>query len=453
MLDTCLMATLETAQAVKGSVKYLVASEETVPGMGSAFRTWLQYLYNNPVCDGARFGKVVCDATQQKYAELGMTSSARQLTFSVVDLSKIDAVSEAFDRMFVEIGSLLQDPARFSAFGYFTQHMQHYYYANMVDLADMASRAQNKALSNDAANAVIEAVDAAVVYNVKGDQRSYSHGLSFYYEPKASCGMLDHYARSCKSAPYLAFLDAVNMGWTAPAWVYEQTALVPDITRQDYIVETAVNLSREGLPMLTVTNAKHAVAAIDTLLYQYDKTTASWLALGESTQVDGEFDEGVFTTEFPKEWFTLNNNLCRMNIEEETVTHTLYGIPFRLIIPDLFAMPMQFRMAYVYDVPLSPETLAQAAPAEGEEAVDPYAGHYEFYGVWDQDSGNSTALPSRNTEELSAYYGYDIQIAIDRVTLPDHANAGTALSKAFKLNAGIGLQMQTLPKGEYAMVF
>ena len=468
-LDTCLMATLETAQAVQNSAKYLVASEETVPGKGSAFQTWLQYLYNNPACDGARFGKVMCDATQQKYAELGMTSSARQLTFSVIDLSKIDAVGQAFDKMVTEISALLANPEDFNAFGYYTQNMQHYYYSSMVDIADMASRAQNKALSNDTANAVIEAVDSAVVYNVKGDQRSYSHGLSFYYEPTASDMVLDHYARSCKSAPYLAFLDAVSMGWTAPEWVYEQTERVPDIARKDYTVEVAANLTGEGLPLLTVTNAKQAVAAIDTLLYQYDKRTDSWLALGEDTQVDGDFDVGVFMAEFPQQWFALNGNICRMSIEEETATHTLYNIPFEIIIPELFSLPMQFRAAYVYDVPLSDDIEQEAPPAEEEESaeadvpaegeesaeepVDPYAGHYEFYGVWDQDSGNSTALPSRNTEELSAYYGYDIQISVPRVSLPDHYDAGTALSKAFKLNADLQLNTVPMPKGDYAMVF
>ena len=268
VLDTCLMASLETAQTVQNSAKYLIASEETVPGKGSAYDAWLQYLYNHPACDGARVGRVLCDVTQRKYVELGQTTTAGTLTFSMIDLSKIPAVSDAFDQMILELSGLLADPEYFFAFGYFTQHMQRYEVETMVDLADMAGRAQNQAITNEVANAVIEAVDAAVIYNLRGDLRSYSHGLSFYYQPTATFQQLDHYARCCKNAPYLAFLDAASMNWTAPAWVYEQTPRVKDIRREDYIVEAETFLTSDNLPLLAITNAPHAVAAVDAYLFQ-----------------------------------------------------------------------------------------------------------------------------------------------------------------------------------------
>ncbi len=470
ILDTCLMAGLETAQALQHSAKYLVASEETVPGYGSAYAAWLQYLYNNPSCDGARFGKEVCDATQQKYAELGMTNASRQLTFSVIDLNKLDAVSAAFDQMFVEIGALLSDPEYFSAFGYYTQKAQHYAYSTMIDLADMASRAQNKAITNDTANAVIEAVNNAVVYSVKGDQRAYSRGLSFYYAPAASSAALDHYARSCKSAPYLAFLDAASMSWTAPAWVYEQTPRLKDISRKDYIITTKLNLTSEGLPLLTITNAKSAAVKVDTIFFQYDKASDEWLKLGTFDRIDGNFETGEFIAEFPGAWNVIDDSLCQMSVVEETVTHTLYNVPFRLIYSDEISLDLYFRMAYVYDVPLDESALEEedewdeedeedeeaeedAEAAEETAPVDPYAGHYEFYGVWDNDSADSTALPSRNAKELSAYYGYQIQMVLNQATMPALEYAGQSFSKPFALTADIQMGLKTLPKGDYAMVF
>lgn len=230
MLDTCLMASLEMAQTLQSSAKYMIASEETVPGQGSAYDRWLQFLYDVPTCNGERLGREICNSIQQKYAELGMASTSRTLTFSVVDLSKIDAVTEAFNRMFKEVGALLEDPDDFYAFAYAVKNTQHYALSSMVDLADMARRAKDIAITSETANAVIESVNEAVTFCIKGDQRSYSNGLSFYYNPTTYFPLLDRYARGNKNPEYLAFMDAVSMSWTAPEWVYEQTERLPDVS-------------------------------------------------------------------------------------------------------------------------------------------------------------------------------------------------------------------------------
>ncbi|MDD3336224.1 MAG: clostripain-related cysteine peptidase [Eubacteriales bacterium] len=453
MLDTCLMATLETAQALQSSTKYLIASQEVVPGCGSAYEAWLQYLYNNPSCDGARFGRVACDAIQQKYAELGMSYASRMLTFAVIDLSRMDAVSAAFDKMVLELGKLLEDPERFYFFGYFTQHMQRYYDTTMVDLADMASRAGSNLLSRETASEVIEAVDSAVLYSIKGDQRSYSHGLSFYYEPSANMYKLDHYARVCKSAPYLAFLDATSMKWSAPAWVYQQTPRLKDISYQDYSVTADVNLAADGLPLLTVTNAPHAVANVEAVLYQYEKSSGSWLLLGDSDQVVKDYAAGVFTMDFPASWYTLNGNFCNMTIVEESLMYTLYSIPFMVEKADGEQQAKEFRVAYVLDD--QPGTSDQDEQTENDtsEEYAPWPGHFEFYGVWDSESSSGSSLPSRDTQELSAYYGLKIFTYLSRHSDPGMDAAGEAASKPYTLDASLTMDEKALPKGDYAMMF
>ena len=114
-----------------------------------------------------------------------------------------------------------------------------------------------------------------------------------------------------------------------------------------------------------------------------------------------------------------------------------------------------FRMAYVYDVPLDEGGAAQTqTDAENtQEEADPFAGHYEFYGVWDEDSADSIALPSRNVREMASCYGYQIQTAMAKTTLPDMDDAGVWLSKQFTLNANVEMSTKVLPRGKYAMVF
>ena len=447
LLDTCLMATLETAQAVQSSAKYLIAAEETVPGYGSAYQSWMQYLYDTPTCDGARFGKVVCNSIQQKYAELGMQTSSRQLTFSVIDLSKIDAVSKAFDQMFVEASRLLADPENFFVFASQAQKAQHFAYETMVDLADLASRTRNIALSNETAGAVIEAVDAAVVFHVKGDQRSYSNGLSFYYEPAAPLTRLDHYARACKSAPYLAFLDATSMQWTAPEWVYEKTERQPEITRENYVVETAVSLTADGQPKLTITNAPAAVTNVNTTIYQYEKATDTWLKLGKDADIAGSFEKGEFYGRFPGHWMTMNDQLIQVDLVEETERYVLYSIPFQANLPMMDPIPLEFRMGYTF---IETEETGESAGADDLATLP--EGMLEFYGVWDRDGADSIQLPSRNATDLSSYYGLPIQLVRKRIQLPS-IDLGMAAGKEFTLGADLKLGSQTLPKGQYFIMF
>lgn len=448
VMDACMMATLESAQAVRESARYLIASEEVVPGAGTAYAEWLQYLYDAPDCDGARVGRLFCDSVQQKYAELGMSSTSATLTFSVIDLQKIDRVSRAFDRMFEEISPKLADPKEFFKFGYYAQDAQRYEWTCMVDLADLADRLRNRALSNEVAGEVYEAVRDAVVYNMKGDRRSYSNGISFYYDPSAPVYDLDHYALISKSAPYLAFLDAASMSWTAPEWVYAQTERAKDISREDYIVEARIALTEEGTPQLNVTNAPSAVSAVNAVFYQYDADGDRWLTLGEYANLRGDFGEGVFEAEFPEEWLHFDGKICEMGIVDEEKEHILYRVPFHGV-DEGTGYNLEFRLAYVYD-----EALTMAGVKPGAQG-DAFKGNFEIYGVWDGDVANSLSLPNRSSIELSHYYGMPIELTRQCVDLSDGGvwKSGAAASETFALDANQEFTLEKLPEGQYAMVF
>ena len=448
VMDACLMATLETAQAVEDSARYLIASEEIVAGAGTSYAQWLQYLYDTPECDGAAVGRFFCDSLQQKYAELGMTSTSSTLTFSVIDLQKIDRVSQAFDEMFEEISQKLAYPKEFFKFAYYTQDAQRYYDETMVDLADMADKLRGKALSSEVAGEVYEAVRDAVVYNIKGDKRSYSNGISFFYNPSASVGALDHYARSCKSAPYLAFLDAANMSWTAPEWVYEQTEKVKDISRADYTVQSQIALTEEGMPQLCITSAPSAVSAVNAYFFQYDEDIDGWITLGGYADVFGDFSEGVFETDFPAEWTTLNGHFCEMDIVEEKQEYILYRAPFSYAGEGAEG-DFEFRLAYVYDEAL---TMDSVKPDAND---DVFQGQFEVYGVWDGDTANSLSLPSRKSIELYDYYGMPIVMTRRHVSLDNGSIhvVDTVESEIFTLDEDHVFSGEDLPEGQYAMIF
>ncbi len=57
VIDACMMANIETACVLKNNANWMVASEEEVPGKGTAIEGWLQELFNNPGCDGCELGR------------------------------------------------------------------------------------------------------------------------------------------------------------------------------------------------------------------------------------------------------------------------------------------------------------------------------------------------------------------------------------------------------------
>lgn len=462
VLDTCLMASLETAQAVAPYANYLIASEEVVAGEGSAYQAWLQHLYDNPDVDGARFGRTFCDYAQQKYAEQGTEGTSNFLTFSVIDLAKIDGVTDAFAQMFTEIGALLANPEDFQDFNYFTKNCEHYTFPQMVDLIDMALRGKNHGLSKETASLVQNAVEDAVLYCVKGASRSYSHGLSFFYSPTESPYTLDHYARnSTRNAAYLAFLDAANGSWTAPSWVYEQVDRLPDLSYEDYLIEHELSMTEDGHLCLTVTNAANAVSIIDAKIYQYNEQEDNWLYLGMTENVDGDFSTGVFTDAFDGSWLSLNDFPCYVDIVQETENYTLYGIPV-FYQDDENAAAMSLRGAYVYDTPLN-EAAADAEPVEetdGENentdtdatAVYPYAGQYELYGLWN-NVDSSIGMPGRDVYDLSQLKGGYIT-PICHITNPFVSSAQNySLGEAILIDKNLSFGITSLPAGTYAYSF
>ena len=79
-------------------------------------------------------------------------------------------------------------------------------------------------------------------------------------------------------------------------------------------------------------------------------------------------------------------------------------------------------------------------------------GAFEFYGVWDQDSADSVSLPSRNVQDISAYYGVPIQLMRKRMQLPGY-DLGMNASGTFTLDSTVVPELQSLPRGRYFVMF
>ncbi len=447
-LDCCLMASLEMAGALKEHCRYMVASEEEVPGYGCAYNEWLQYLYDIPECDGKEFGRQIGDSVQQKYVELGEDMSASLLTFSVVDLRQIDGVERAFDDFFTEIGKMTKDPIEYSDYMYCSQFAEEYGEGvlGMVDITDLADKARKNDILEDEAARLRSAVGKAVLYNVKGNGRSYSHGLSYFDGTKASPSTLNTYVRLARSMPYLAYLDAVHMDWRAPDWVYEDVEPIGDITYDDYGVDTEVSVSDEGDLELVVNDGMLTILSVDYRLYR-ENEDGSWESLGTGEHVGTDhLDEGIFTAEFKGMWPAIGDEFCCMEMDDETDAYVRYRTP--VLVEEVDAGNPDSE-----DMEGSVLLLTSAfIKGDTEDEYDD-GGYYEVYGFMkDRIYIENTELPGRGTYSLGTMDDALIRFLYpseDILTGADIYNRGGTLTVSHNLI----MEEKELPPGEYGYSF
>ncbi|MBQ3947146.1 MAG: peptidase C11, partial [Ruminococcus sp.] len=82
--DACLMATAETALMLNDYADYLIASEETEPGIGWYYTNWLNKLANNTSTPTLEIGKNIVD---DFVTECGRKCKGQKTTLSVIDLA------------------------------------------------------------------------------------------------------------------------------------------------------------------------------------------------------------------------------------------------------------------------------------------------------------------------------------------------------------------------------
>ena len=86
--DACLMATLETALVLDPYADYLIASEETEPGIGWYYTNWLTALSKNTSLPTVELGKMIADDFVNTCAQ---RVPGQKATLSVIDLGELAA--------------------------------------------------------------------------------------------------------------------------------------------------------------------------------------------------------------------------------------------------------------------------------------------------------------------------------------------------------------------------
>lgn len=461
IIDACMMANLETAQAVAPYADYMVSSEEIAAGYGGAYRSWLTMLYMRPENDGLQFARLVCDTMLQKYANMGHEQACDMLTYSVIDLSEVDALAAAFDALMENMGRLYEEsPMVFNVMSTVMKRAEHYGMGgeNMIDLGSVLRQGQALlALDAEVRNDMIEAISRAVVYTVKGPARAAAFGVSFCYDLSMTPAQLDVYARNCKSAPYLALLDAVNEDWEAPEWVYEQTRRLKALdTEKDYRLEMST-YAEDGEPRLVLNDSRARKRDVDYVLYFKTEDDGPLLRLGRDAcnLLDFTADRQVYGMDTHGEWPAVEGVICDIEKVAENADYVTYNIPIQM-----GDTVFQLRASYLYDAGLLTQALAiaedhlaggEALQSDEDAGVAPdYSGHYELYGLWEGYDSNS-AMPNRNIISFLSVQGREFQLLYPIYT--EDGSERYAFGEPMTMLRGMEIEQLPLREGTYYMAF
>ncbi|MEX1378290.1 MAG: clostripain-related cysteine peptidase [Eubacteriales bacterium] len=198
--DACLMATYETAIMMNNHADYLIASEETEPGIGWYYTDWLNDLSADTSMPTVEIGKSIIDSFIEKCYQ---ASPYDKTTLSLIDLAELAGTApEAFNAFASSTGELINSD-EYKIVADARGNSREYGAPNQLNQIDLIHLAQN--IGTDEAAELVDVLENCIKYNRTSSTISNSNGLSIYfpYTTLSSMGsMINTYEKIGMDAAY-----------------------------------------------------------------------------------------------------------------------------------------------------------------------------------------------------------------------------------------------------------
>ena len=186
--DACLMATAETALTMTPYADYLVASEETEPGVGWYYTDWLTAFGAEPSMPTIEIGQKIVDSFVEVCAQ---KCRGQATTLSVIDLAELEVtLPDALADFSTSTAKLIQDK-QFQTVANARSGAREFARSSKIDQVDLTHLAQN--LGTQEGKDLTEVLLSAVKYNRTSSDMANSYGLSIYF-PSQKISMVDRAA-------------------------------------------------------------------------------------------------------------------------------------------------------------------------------------------------------------------------------------------------------------------
>ena len=172
--DACLMGMWEVAKASAPYAHYLLASEETEPGIGWPYHGFLPGLVNDWEQTPLELASSIVDAYYNE--------TTQDDTLSVIDLDTMPALDIAMTAL---ADALIANPGCFDTIGSIRGSTQSFYISDHRDLKDFAERVAAEASLpqsvQDAAAALVDQLEVSIAYSRAQSSHPGAKGMAIYF--------------------------------------------------------------------------------------------------------------------------------------------------------------------------------------------------------------------------------------------------------------------------------
>ncbi len=174
--DACLMATVETDLMAASYADYMIASEETEPGVGWYYTDWLTALSGDTSMPTIEIGRNIVDDFINVCAR---SCRGQKTTLSVVDLAELSqTVGDEF-KAFSQNTTELIKSGEYKVVSDARSNSREFAVSTKIDQIDLVNFAQG--LGTDEGKALAETLLSAVKYNNTSPNMTDSYGISVYF--------------------------------------------------------------------------------------------------------------------------------------------------------------------------------------------------------------------------------------------------------------------------------
>ena len=183
--DACLMATAENALMLTKHADYLIASEETEPGIGWYYTNWLTEYSKDTSMSTLEIGKNIIDDFVDTCAR---RCSGQSTTLSIVDLAELETtIPETLTEFSTDTYNLIKNQ-EYAKVSNARSGAREFGSSSKIDQVDLVHLAKN--MGTEEGEALAEAILGSVKYNRTSSNMTNSYGLSIYF-PLRKASLVD----------------------------------------------------------------------------------------------------------------------------------------------------------------------------------------------------------------------------------------------------------------------
>ena len=222
--DACLMATLETGLMLDEFADYMIASEETEPGIGWYYTNWLTSFSNNTSMDTVSIGKSIVDDFVVTCANKTPNQTA---TLSVIDLAELSASAPESLKNFSQSLSTLITNNQYRQISEARNGTREFARSSVIDQIDLVDFAQR--VGTPEGEELALDLRGAVKYNRTSSGMTNAYGVSIYFPYRkasnvdkavstySAIGMDDSYSQAIREFASLEVSGQASAGGSASA--------------------------------------------------------------------------------------------------------------------------------------------------------------------------------------------------------------------------------------------